>query len=220
MIDMKILETPVHHGSDFIHCFEATGFSDNDHRLLVKDDWQLRFDEPPKDLRIIQKKHQLAFFRARPEGMQVVIEGRATASEMQPPVQPGYTLTGMITSNSRRFNPRRFSITAGGSTGHLLALYRSPLGTQIPAGGAVIGNLEYESGVPAAWAIVTVTVTPTVGSPLIFTAQADQHGDFIVPLNRVPALDKDAPAPNYSALLRVKVSGQENGSISDPDSFY
>jgi hypothetical protein len=49
-------------------------------------------------------------------------------------------------------------------------------------------------------------ITPTVGNPLRFTAQADAHGDFILPLNRMPALAKDAPASTYAAVLTVQMA--------------
>ena len=48
-----------------------------------------------------------------------------------------------------------------------------------------------------------------------FTAQADAHGDFILPLNRIPPLAADAPSSTYSAALTVKIASQNDESSTD-----
>ncbi|HSX85385.1 MAG TPA: hypothetical protein VLE50_08245, partial [Cellvibrio sp.] len=151
------------------------------------------------------------------------------------PVADTYPLRGRISPARHYFNPRLFSIDAGQGAGHWLALYRSPSGTVIPSAGALIGTVVYDAEdnqplKPAAWALVTAVVTPTVGDPLRFIAQADAHGDFILPLNRMPALAKDAPSSTYAAVLTVQMAvfdeeadneeentNSDDNNVIDPD---
>lgn len=230
MLNADLLEIPIRHGSDFIYCYDATGFTAEEHRPPVRNDWSLELREPtpPRDLRLLKKNNQVVFFRSKPDGMQHILAKEAATFE--PPIRENFAIHGRITTVNQHFNPRDFSITAGEGAGHGFALYRSPLGTTIPSAGALIGTLYYEPEDdqplrPAAWAILTLVVTPTVGNSMAFTAQADAHGDFILPLNRIPALNKDAPASHYPAVLSIRAAEdvsalwpqQRSPAVLDPD---
>ena len=225
MLTSQLLEIPLRHGSDYLHCYDATGYSAPDHRPMVRDAWSLTLHQPPRDLRVLSKAHQVQFFRKLPEAMQRIALPDET--DFSRPLADSYPLHGRISPARRYFNPRLFSIDAGQRAGHWLALYRSPSGTVIPSAGALIGTVMYDaeddqppqdqSWKPAAWALVTAVVTPTVGDPLRFIAQADAHGDFILPLNRMPALAKDAPSSTYAAVLTVQMAAIDEATDNEEE---
>jgi hypothetical protein len=63
-----------------------------------------------------------------------------------------------------------------------------------------------------------VTLPP--GLSLDFVAQADGHGDFLLPLDRLPALTKDALSPTLQATLSIRVDPAATpGQAPDPDTF-
>lgn len=221
MLTSQLLEIPLRHGSDFLQCYDATGYSAPDHRPLVRDSWSLSLHQPPRDLRVLSKAHQMQFFRTVPEAMQRIALPDET--DFSRPIADTYPLHGRISPARRYFNPRLFTINAGQGAGHWLALYRSPSGTVVPSAGALIGTVMYDSEddqplKPAAWALVTAVVTPTVGDSLSFIAQADAHGDFILPLNRMPALAKDAPASTYAAVLTVQMAAIDEEADNEEES--
>ncbi len=220
MLTSQLLEIPLRHGSDFLQCYDATGYSAPDHRPLVRDSWSLSLHQPPRDLRVLSKAHQMQFFRTVPEAMQRIALPDET--DFSRPIADTYPLHGRISPARRYFNPRLFTINAGQGAGHWLALYRSPSGTVVPSAGALIGTVMYDSEddqplKPAAWALVTAVVTPTVGDSLSFIAQADAHGDFILPLNRMPALAKDAPASTYAAVLTVQMAAIDEDADNEEE---
>ena len=218
MLMSQLLEIPLRHGSDYIHCYDATGYAAPDHRPMVRDNWTITLHQAPRDLRVLHKAHQATLFRREPETLQRIAKKDET--DFTRPATDTYLLRGLISPVRRYFNPRRFTINAGQGAGHWLALYRSPSGTAIPSAGALTGTLMFDAEddqpvTPAAWALVTAVVTPTVGNPLQFIAQADAHGDFILPLNRMPALAKDAPASTYAAVLTVQIPAQGEEEIEN-----
>lgn len=218
MFNLKVLEIPLRHGSDYVCCYDATGYSAQDHRPVVRNGWQLILHQAPRDLRMLSVGHKLKLFRNTPDTLPAITTYDKT--DYTRSVVETYTLAGSIESTNRHFNPRRFVINAGQGDGHWLALYRSPLGTVIPSAGALMGTLMIDEGndqpvKPAAWALVSAVVTPTVGDAMQFTAQADAHGDFILPLNRIPPLTADAPSSTYSVVYTAKIASQNNETLDN-----
>lgn len=216
-LEAKFLETALTHGSDRLSVYEGTGFFAADHRPLVSRALQLELSEYPRDLQVIAKRAQFVLLRRRPPAMQALVPGRATEGDLQPPLETPYPIEGVLSDPGGRFNPRRIGLLAGNRQQHWLPLYRSPLGTRLSSAGGIFGTAIYENGDPASWALVTAVVQPTVGPALPFRAQADGHGDFIVPLDRMPALNKDAPSDTYNLTLTVAADGNSGAPVSDPD---
>ena len=110
---------------------------------------------------------------------------------------------------ARQFNPRRFEIAAGGASKHSVVLFRSPLGTRIPKAGALMGNVRFSETDPASWALLELRVVPagaSVDQALFFRAQADQHGDFVMPLTWLPMNPEEVTNEDDPPLLSVQAS--------------
>lgn len=85
------------------------------------------------------------------------------------------------------------------------------MGTRFGSSGGLTGTLRFDgSEQPVPWAILTLVVTTALGSQLTFHAQSNQHGDFALPMNRVPPLPEGIT--QYSAELSIRAL-----SDADPD---
>ncbi len=214
---MRILETVIDHASDYIDLYDSSGYVKNDYRPTIPQRLDLTLDSAPRDLQLIYKPRRIVMWRKQQAENHIVVAGRATAAEMARPAVATYALAGRVVDSSGRFNPRLFSLTVGDGGGHSLALYRSPLGSSFTAVGGLFGNVVYEDERAASWALLEVTVTPTVGGAITFRAQADIHGDFILPLSRLPQLN--VANATYPAVLSVRASGSSGDEIIDPESL-
>lgn len=220
MSEARILETIVRHASDYIGFYEATGYSASGYKPRVNRQLSVELRQVPVDLVVRQKGSGLALFRNRPEGMTAVFEGRARDTDLEPPAEPSFDVHGVLRDPHKAFNPRAFTVSAGNAHSQWISVYRSPSGTALPHAGALRGNACFDDGRPASWAVLRAVVTPTVGAPMTFEAQADIHGDFVLPLNRMPALNKDAPSPSYGVSLSVRAdSDVSTVPFADPDEF-
>ena len=118
---------------------------------------------------------------------------------------------------SQRFNARYIELNVGNAQRKSVSIYRALHATQVGSSGCLAGTVENENGVEP-WALLTLTVTPTIGAPLVFVAQADAYGDFVLPVNEAPALDKDAPSETYpSDLVIQRVAIEPGTQLPNPD---
>jgi hypothetical protein len=211
-----ILETSIAHGSDFVEWLDATGL-DGVRRPIAPGTLTLRLAEAPADLRLDHRAALTALRRAA-GGLARVVPGAPAPGDLERPAAAPYALAGTVHDAARRFLPRRFALTCGGGEGREVRLYRSPLGTPL-RGGGLRGALAWAGGGAAPWAVVRLRVTPPVGAALRFTAQADAHGEFVLPLDVLPAPVRDAAAP-YPARLEVLARrAAAAGEPLDPESL-
>jgi len=215
---MNVSETVIHHASDWIDWIDASGSLTS--RPRVNNPLQLVFSKSPTDLTVISQKGRTRLWRGAQEALHLSVNGRASDAQLAYPATPTFILAGEVRDQQRRYNPRKFSITAGNAAGHSIELFRSPMGTRFASAGGLRGNVRFQDNSPASWAILSIEVTPLVGSKLKFRAQADLHGDFVLAMDRLPALAKDVAHKQYTAKLTAlalkAASGQE---ITDPDTF-
>ncbi len=217
---MAALETVVRHASDWIDWIDRSGLLAPDHAPRVRLPLDVRLEPPlPPGLTLHHKTGQTVLWRERSGSLLYVLDGDATPADVEPPTETAYSLTGTVADLAGRFLPRRFAISAGNAAGHAVDLYRSPAGTRFQAAGGLRLSLARPDGSPLPWALVEVTVTPPVGGARQFIGQADARGELNLPLSRLPALTRDAPATSYSATLAVRaVPGAMAEQTVDPDS--
>jgi len=213
------LETVVRHASDSIDWIDRTGLLASDHAPLVRAPLLVQLDTPlPAGLRLHHKRGRSVLWRARAGALLYVVDGDASPEDLEAPVETAYGVSGTVSDPQGRFLPRRFAISAGNAAGHAVDLYRSVAGTRFRAAGGLRMSLARADGSPLPWALVEVTVTPPVGGAHRFVGQADARGELDLPLSRLPALTRDAPATGYPATLAVRaVPGASAGQAADPD---
>ena len=197
------VETTFRHASDWIEWTDATGREGERRRPVSPERLSVELSLAPADLRVVHWGSSTKLWRERLEGSFGVQAGAFDAKLISPAPTALYDVAGVLNDPSGIFLPRLFNLQVGRGNGHAVALYRSPLGTTLVSGGGVRGSILFADGSPASWALVRIQVTPSVGAPLDFRTQADAVGDFLLPMDRVPALTKDAPSPTYGAKLRV-----------------
>ncbi|MEJ2043825.1 MAG: hypothetical protein P8X89_11165 [Reinekea sp.] len=205
MTSVNVLETPIRHGLDLVELFDGSGCTSVGIPARLTETPRIRLTSGPKSLSLTTKPGALVLKSSALDDLYE--EGRAGQGDMKYPANVPVAVQGTVESPSGRYNPRFFELTVGNAVVRSLTLFRSVKATEMRSAGAVIGNLvSLVDGSPVveAWAKVSLVVTPTVGTALTFVAQADARGDFVIPVNRAPALDKDAPSSEYSATLSVQ----------------
>lgn len=201
-----IAETLVMHGGDFIEWRDSSGYVGKAPRRLSPEKLSIQITKAPKALRIMHKASGTVLSLTDSAGFSKVIPGLAQESDLARPAPVLYKIEGHISDPAGGYLPRPFSLTLGTGAGHTIALYPSPLGAQFGKAGGIYGRIGFAGGAVAPWAMVILSVTPPSGPVLIFQAQADRHGEFRLPLERLPALTKATPGSTYAAALAVKTS--------------
>ena len=196
---VNVLETNILHASDVIYWLDGSSAPDPNAMLRLPAALELQLTTRPGDLLVVNSVGKTAFLR-RPQNP--IVAGSASEADLQPSISPTFTIAGIVSDSSGRYIARRFSIAAGNGAGHGLVLYPSPLGSRFGPAGGVLGTLRFStSGAPVPWAMLTLTVTTTLGATLIFRAQANGQGDFMLPLTRLPPLPEGIT--DYAATLTV-----------------
>lgn len=196
---VSVLETNILHASDVIYWLDGSSAQDPNAMLRLPEALELQLTTKPGDLRVINSAGKTAFLR-RPANP--VVEGSASEAELLPPLTPTFPISGIVSDTGGRYISRRFSIAAGNGAGHGLVIYPSPLGSRFGPAGGLLGTLRFSaSGTPVPWAMLTLNVTTALGASLIFRAQANGQGDFVMPLTRLPPLPEGIA--DYAATLAV-----------------
>jgi hypothetical protein len=147
---------------------------------------------------VVNKPGLIGFFY--PDDV-AVHAGLAPAAALdQPSSHPAAEVSGVLADPSRRCHATAFSVSLSvvtpGFTPTEVRIFRSPFGTPITRTGAVIGTLRYDDAtapppVPFARLSLTFSVTRRVSDPprtIVVEAETDVAGDFVLPLDRLPAL--------------------------------
>lgn len=224
---MAFAETLVHHASDWIDWIDASGSLGPQRR--VHDPLHLQLNEMPGDLKLVSQNGRTRLWRASQQELHVITAGRASQLQMEypDPAAATFTLAGRVHDLQQRFNPRLFNVTAGDASGHAIELFRSPLGSRFATAGGLRGNACFEDDSPASWAILSIEVTvfevagePALTKTITFRAQADRHGDFLLAMDRLPAMNKDVSPRHYNAKLSIQALLSASGAeIANPDEF-
>ncbi len=215
-----IAETLIIHGGDLIEWRESSGFINKQPQRVAPTALTIKFSKAPQGLHIYHKANGTLLWHKNSAGPSTVVAGTATEADKTALPTATYAIKGSVSDPAGRYLPRTFVFTLGNTSEHKIALYHSPLGARFSKAGGIYGQLGFDDGIIAAWALIQLTVTPSLGAPLKFIAQADIHGEFSLPLDRLPALTKDAPSPTYAAKMEIKaLHSASPESPLDPDTL-
>lgn len=198
MTQINILETNVLHASDVIYWLDgSSGENTADMQRLVHS-VAIRLSVKPSDLHYLHSPGKTALWR-RPSNE--MIEGAPSESDKTRTDTPAYPIAGDAIDPDGRFISRAFSLSAGNAAGHGLVMYPTPLGTRFGKGGGLIGTLRFSDESITPWALLTLVVTIPGGGTQTFRGQADQRGDFMLPMHRLPPLPEGID--RYAAQLSI-----------------
>lgn len=231
MSGVRVVETPMHHASDVLTWLD--GGRDDGQGNLPRVDRPLTvtLSTAPRDLQLVQRPGRSLVWRRSQAELHPVVAGPSSDEQRQRPDAATFPLAGRVEDPGGHYNPRLFSVTAGAANGHALALYPTPAATLTGAAGGLQLALRYadadappddrfRASRPAAWARVSVQVTPSLGPAQHYQAQADARGECRIALRRVPQLGLDPVAPDYAALLTVRADPATlNDPAVDPDAL-
>ncbi len=225
MSEIRIRETNVLHAADVIYWLDGGTATANADMSRLSRTVSLELTTRPVDLQLAHRAGRTALWR-RPTGP--MIDGKATENDKKfPSPAPTFTVAGTVRDPEGYYNPRAFSVVAGTTgahelswypNGHMVVLYPTPFGTRLNNGG-LNGTLRWittETVVP--WAILKLTVTISPGVTMDFFAQANDEGDFILSLNRLPLLPESID--HYSATLGIRALASASPQTPiDPDTL-
>lgn len=196
-------ETRISHGSDWIQWVEGTG-TENSSVAVSAERLQVRLTQAPADLRVLSKARGSLLRRPVVPGMEALVQGTPTAEDLTRPAFTPYLVRGEVWDPEGVYLPRAFQVSAGGGSGHTLPLFRSPQGTRLGQGGAVVGETCFEDGRVAPWVLLKVVIDLTPFQAITCLAQSDARGAFLMPLTRLMPRPKGSPSPSWPARLTVK----------------
>ena len=241
---LRVLETLIRHASDSIDLVDGSGLIESratvvdgptatvvttnapSAPLQVPPDYELTTQ--PRDLKVIARPGRLILWRNQPSGLLSVVDGRAGDSGLTRPAEPPYPVAGQISFASHRYNPRLFTISAGGAGGHVLPVYLAAAAVMPDASGVLSASVQFEDGSPASWAVVTARVAlPTADAAhtadRTYRGQADRRGELRIVLTGLPAPTRamvEADALNRIVTLSVQADPARSGTdATDPDAL-
>lgn len=145
---------------------------------------------------------------------------RVTEEDLEFPEQKINKLEGIIEDASMVYNPRWFSLNIAelntenlDVTTNSISLYKNSAFIARTKAGSIYGNIQLENGEPLAWALLNLEIVITDNpdtedideeSHLFFRGQANQHGDFVIPLNEFPASETNSLVKLFDAKLIIK----------------
>jgi hypothetical protein len=213
---VRVLETNVLHASDVLYWLDGTSATIEAEMSRIPHSLHVRLTEKPHDLKVLNSIGRMALWRKPDEAM---IEGRATQEQRTRPALPNFEVAGEVRDPTGRYNPAVFAANVGDGSGVSVVLYPSLIGTKAPPAGVAQGRLLFDgSGSPVVWGLLELEVTVAVAETIIFRAQADKNGDFIIALNRLLPLPESIT--EYAAVLRLTADSTADGDAApDASSF-
>lgn len=216
-MSVRVLETQVLHAGDVVYWLNgATGGGDPGRMQRLRTTLTVALDQAPRDAIVVHGRGRMAVSRRRDA---VIVDGEASLAQRQRGTLPVFTVSGVASAPDGRFNPRTFSLSLGGSgDGHGLAVYPSPLGSRLTATGGLVGMTRWDDGTPAPWAVLSLTVTTAPSTTMLFHAQSDAGGSFVLALDRLPPLPESVT--EYAASLSATADNTASAAGAvDPDAL-
>jgi len=248
----NIYESLVQHASDLIHWVEGSGAMLDDARPLtagLSNELNTRLidhpskltpqnvsdeDRTPQDLKLSHKPGLAVLWRLRAKNGLTLSALRKKTDPVEildRPQEDPYKVSGLVFHEQQQINPREFNLNEVGNfidvsdsaaKGFEVKLYRSPRGTTMGSLGGLFGRMQWSSGEPASWAIISceVTLKHTTGTRS-YNAQADINGDFRLAFASLPFPKKEGDSrPPYACKLSVKALKPASGEDwHQPDDF-
>ncbi|MBK1657102.1 hypothetical protein [Paracraurococcus ruber] len=183
-------------------------------------EFDLALDPLPRLVRAEPRRGALVLHRAPAEPLPHWPDEAERAAPDAPPL----AVSGTIRARDGRFHPLRFAATLPPRGQMPVSLHRTPATLGLGAGGGLRLTLRWQDaqaaggiGPPAAWAIITLAL-PVNGDTWRWRAQADRHGDLVLPLRGLPPRPRDA-GPHALALTAAGDPGQADAMAPDPTGF-
>lgn len=213
---VEVHESIVSHASDVIYWLNAASAENNAKMRRIMRPLDLQVSTRPSDSKLLHKAGQTAVLR---RSMNALAKGAVSDIDKTRPEQDSYDFNGEAWDHSRHFNPARFALSLGSGNGAEVALYPSPLGTEIGSGGGIYGNLRIQATqAPVIWGLLTLIVDLGDGNSQTYRAQCDSAGDFVIALKRLPPLPEGQN--NYNAVLRLSGDIATNAAQAPDLSTY
>ena len=223
---MNRRETHVHHAWGCLDWQEGSGLQGARPRPLAAFTFETRLEEPA-DMRVVARpSHGLLWRDPGPANaasggspLHPVFHHAPRAADLLPPDLPALTVAGTVHEREGRFLPRCFRVTLSLGERRALRLFRHPVAVHVGAGGSLSGHLRYQDGQPAPWSLLMLTVAlPPTTETLVFHAQADRNGDFLIPLQGLPLARPAAAGGPLQATLDVHCDlSLHADALPDPD---
>jgi hypothetical protein len=201
---LKVLETSLLHASDILYWLDGTTAETLAKMQRVTHQLHFELTSKPNDVQIRQAPGKTIFWRRSAAS---ITQGEASEEDKAFINGGSFTLSGTAYDDKGHYNPRTFSVNLGASTvpitGQGMVLYPTPQGTQFGKAGGLIATLRFASDERVApWALLTAVVTIPGTGDQTYHAQADRHGDVLLPLHRLPPLPEGIT--EYSVALSVE----------------
>lgn len=210
MSHLEVLETNIIHANDVVFWLDGTSAENPAQMQRLSQPVRIDLNTAPRDLSLVNTLGKTAFLR-RPTNP--IINGEASDNDKKIPVTPTFAIAGVVSEPNGRIVPQAFSFNAGNAAGHTVVLYPTPVGARFGKGGGLTGTLRLQpANTPLPWAILAIEVTTAVGTTLTFKGQANDQGDFSLPMNLLPPLPKGVD--HYNAQLSI--TGLANASANTP----
>ena len=213
---VEVLETDVLHVSDVIYWLDGSSAEEQADMRQIEVPLEIIVTDKPRNASVLSKPGKTAVTRRSNDPM---VEGYATETQRTRAAQDNFTFSGEVWDRSRRYNPSSFNVTLGSANGQAVVLYPTPFGAQMAKQNCLFGRIvDNNSGDPVLWALMTLTVTIQGPDTMVFRAQSDNKGDFLMSFKGLPSLPQGIN--NYAASLAITADlSHTEDSLPDPSSF-
>lgn len=215
---INVYETQVSHVYDVIFYRDgSTRHLGDDKSAMVADSIDVKLLNGHQQLQVTQKPGLLVFTQKQSSQ---ILPGTITEAQKSPPATNNLLVKMLLIPSQGQYNPRFASMTLGNiNTQNTIWLYPA---VQFSHGHhrALYGHIEFANKTPASWALLELRVEYKPAKFITLYAQADQNGEFDMPLTGLPSRPKNIS--HYLAHLTIKSQAEEladSQTAADPDSF-
>lgn len=216
---VRIMEAMVDRGFAGLRFVDGSSRNDpvQDDRRLVTAPLMVEFSSLPRAARVVSHGGTWKFLLneqrdtpAGPRGESFVLRAAEGAADPASPAlnaeaHAPIDVVGTVSDPAGAWQPRAFSLQLARGQIEPVELFPTPAATRVTAGGSVVACFAWASnGAVVAYARVTLTVS--VGPrQLKMLARTDEHGEVIIPLTRLPPLDKGLPPYTGTLTIRARI---------------
>lgn len=236
-----LLETNWFHAGNSIWLYDATGVGHQQkpgikHGMQI----QFESISPKQKYQLINKGHQLVILlpdnpslykqkskdSMRLAGELISQESLVvTEADLEFPNSQITQITGVLQDSRRTYNPRYFALDLNALDlnnlqSNALALYQDAAKTSVNQSGFISGFIQSEENIAQSWLIIEVQIdhqdnldTNDIDESRSWTlyAQTNKFGDFVIPLNILPADESQAWKNEYTARIKIFSCAMEKG---------
>jgi hypothetical protein len=205
------LEVLYQRSSHYIVFHDATGFQGESRGIQDITDFYFIIQQGPSDLKLLKKKNVLVLQRKMTAVSYQLMSAQQSNEytnqqdtiDQALALQP-YSLICIVQDKRGNYLPQRITLNLDSQVKHNVSLFRTVKSSRLGASGGVFAQLRYSNQLPGAWALVTVSISMPNGLPaLVFKVQADNNGEFLLALDRLP-MPNLTNNTQYSCTLTIQ----------------